>query len=112
MRVKDRVNLIERLHFHGFTLDNGLFHSHIYSGRKLYSYIIKFEDAQNWLKNLSITERIRDEDIQVFLTEYDREVKANLSGALIYSSFSGYRDPRLTDEQVSKILSCIKRTYR
>jgi hypothetical protein len=109
MSVKDREDLIKRMAFHGFTLDNGHFHRHIYTGRKLYSDIIKFEDALNWLKNPSITERIRDEDIQVFLTEYDTEVKASLSGALIYSSFSGYRDPRLTDEQVSKILSCIKR---
>jgi len=109
MRVKDREDLMKRMHFYGFILDNGHFRRHIYTGRKLYSDIIKFEDAQNWLENPAITERIRDEDIQVFLTEYDREVKASLSGALIYSSFSGYRDPRLTDEQVSKILSVIKR---
>ena len=102
-------DLIKRMAFYGFTFHHGHFHRHIYTGRKLYSDIIKFEDALNWLENLSITERIRDEDIQVFLTEYDTEVKASLSGALIYSSFSGYRDPRLTDEQVSKILSCIKR---
>jgi hypothetical protein len=112
MSVKDRKDLIKRMAFYGFTFYDGHFHRNIYTGRKLYSDIIKFEDAQNWLENPSITERIRDEDIQVFLTEWDREVKANLSGALIYSSFSGYRDPRLTDEQVSKILSCIKRTYR
>jgi hypothetical protein len=107
MSVKDREDLIRRMALNGFILDNGHFHRHIYTGRKLYSDIIKFEDALNWLENPSITERIRDEDIQVFLT--DIEVKASLSGALIYSSFSGYRDPRLTDEQVSKILSCIKR---
>jgi len=109
MEKMTNKDLIKRMAFNGFTLDNGHFHRHIYTGRKLYSDIIKFEDAQNWLENPAITERIRDEDIQVFLTEYDREVKASLSGALIYSSFSGYRDPRLTDEQVSKILSCIKR---
>ena len=107
MSVKDREDLISRMALNGFILDNGHFHRHIYTGRKLYSDIIKFEDALNWLENPSITERIRDEDIQVFLT--DIEVKASLSGALIYSSFSGYRDPRLTDEQVSKILSCIER---
>jgi Ca2+-binding EF-hand superfamily protein len=109
MRVKDREDLMKRMHFHGFILVDGFFHRHIYTGRNLYSDVVKFDDALNWLENPSITERIRDEDIQVFLTEYDREVKASLSGALIYSSFSGYRDPRLTDEQVSKILSCIKR---
>lgn len=109
MEKMTNKDLIRRMAFSGFKFYDGHFHRHIYTGRKLYSDIIKFEDAQNWLENPSITERIRDEDIQVFLTEYDREVKASLSGALIYSSFSGYRDPRLTDKQVSKILSCIKR---
>ena len=107
MEKMTNKDLIKRMALNGFILDNGHFHRHIYTGRKLYSDIIKFEDALNWLENPSITERIRDEDIQVFLT--DIEVKASLSGALIYSSFSGYRDPRLTDEQVSKILSCIER---
>jgi hypothetical protein len=52
----DRKNLITRMHSHGFILDNEHFHRHIYilsASRNSYSDIIKLEDAQNWLDNLS-----------------------------------------------------------
>jgi hypothetical protein len=52
MSVKDREDLIKRMALNGFILDNGHFHRHIYTGRKLYSDIIKFEDAPKWIASL------------------------------------------------------------
>ena len=52
MLTKKDEELIRRMAINGFKFYDGNFHRHIYTGRKLYSDIIKFEDAQNWLDNL------------------------------------------------------------
>lgn len=94
--------------FNGFTLVDGFFHRHIHTGRKLYSDVVKFEDALNWLEKPVLTEKIRDEDIVVFIKNFGKDVIARLpDNGLIYASISGYRDERLTDEQVYAIHSVI-----
>jgi hypothetical protein len=108
MTPRENKKLIERMATNGFALVDGFFHRHIYTGRKLYSDVVKFEDALNWLENLTLTEKIRDEDIIVRIENCGRDVSARLpDNGLIYASFSGYRDKRLTDEQVNAIHSVI-----
>jgi len=103
MTPREIKKLIERMATNGFTLVDGFFHRHIYTGRKLYSDVVKFEDALNWLEKPVLTERIRDEDIMVFIKNYGKDVAARYDGCLIYASISGFRDKRLTDEQVDAI---------
>ena len=104
MTPREIKKLIERMATNGFTLVDGFFHRHLYTGRKLYSDVVKFEDALNWLEKPVLTERIRDEDIMVFIKNYGNDVIARLpDNGLIYASISGFRDKRLTDEQVDAI---------
>ena len=108
MTPREIKKLIERMATNGFALVDGFFHRHIYTGRKLYSDVVKFEDALNWLEKPVLTERIRDEDIVVFIKNFGKDVIARLpDNGLIYASISGYRDKRLTDEQVYAIHSVI-----
>ncbi len=109
MTPRENKKLIERMATNGFTLVDGFFHRHIYTGRKLYSDVVKFEDALNWLEKPVLTEKIRDEDIIVYISNFGNDVYARLpDNGLIYASYSGYRDKRLTDEQVSAIHSVIR----
>jgi len=60
MTPREIKKLIERMATNGFTLVDGFFHRHIYTGRKLYSDVVKFEDALNWLEKPVLTEMTKD----------------------------------------------------
>lgn len=52
MNKQERETLIDRMKTNGFVFQDEHFHRHYYIKRKLYSDIIKFEDAPKWIASL------------------------------------------------------------
>lgn len=56
--------------------------------------------AKEFVDRLSDDTPIPTDDLWVHIKEYGRHISATYRNALVLATYSGYRDPRLTDEQV------------